>query len=141
MLDVPFSFRVSWGMVVAKVLREIEDASNAEEQTAALLWWLLLPQAFLRQSRRGGKRGQGSGEVQARFQAASSGDWGKVIDFLEADLQAEQQRKAARQLRGPHRVEDAARTSILAGKPKSCASQVKQFVTTSNICKFYQILS
>ena len=52
MEDVPLSVRAGWGEAVAEVLKRIEEADTESKLEKALLWWLLLPQDFLRQPTR-----------------------------------------------------------------------------------------
>ena len=115
--DVPQLLKVKWGRVVAEALRRLEEATSEAELTRALQWWQLLPQAFLRQSKRGGQKGQGAAQIAARFQAALEGDWGRVIDQLEADKVAEEGRQEARRLRGGHGPEtEEKKREVVMGK-------------------------
>ena len=77
-----------WGKVVSFVLRSILEAATEENLNRALKWWLILPQALLRQSKRGGKKGQGAASVAAQFQWVVDGDWGKLFQMLESDKEA-----------------------------------------------------
>ena len=69
--NVPSVLKEKWGKVVAEVLRKVMGASTMLTLSRALKWYLLLPQAFLRQAKRGGQVGRSS--VAARFNAACGG--------------------------------------------------------------------
>ena len=61
------------------------ERSQAElERSAALMWLLFLPQALLRQARRGGAKGRG--EVAQRFACVSRGDWGGLVLCWKQDV-------------------------------------------------------
>ena len=62
----------------------------------ALKWFLIAPQAFLREPRRGGKKGQSSSAISARFDSIVRDDWGTVLALLQADRAALKQRDRER---------------------------------------------
>ena len=80
MTSVPGPLESQWGKVVEKVLRAILTAPAESSLDRALKWFLILPQAFLRQSKRGGQAGRSS--VAGRFNAAMDGDFGMVLRLL-----------------------------------------------------------
>ena len=94
--DVPLIHREKWGRTMYIILRRLQEASTEEEETRALKWFLIAPQAFLREPRRGGKKGQSSSAVSARFDSVVRDDWGTVLALLQADRTALKQREGAR---------------------------------------------
>ena len=56
----------------------------------------LLPQALLRQGKRSGRKGQNAAAVGSRFQAVVDGDWGRILDLLNADKEENRRRAQAR---------------------------------------------
>ena len=60
MSSVPGPVESKWGKIVAKVLRSVLNAPDDESLTRALKWFLILPQSFLRQAKRGGQVGRSS---------------------------------------------------------------------------------
>ena len=66
------------------------------EVDRSLKWLLILPKILLRQPRRGGERGQGSGELAARFQAVQQGSWGSLLPPLQRDELSEDKRRERR---------------------------------------------
>ena len=96
MEEVPGPFRSSWASALATVLRRVNIALAAGDQTEldrSMKWLLALPKLLLRQPRRGGERGQGSGEVAARFQAVQQSSWGSLLPPLQRDEVAEKKRR------------------------------------------------
>ena len=96
MEEVPGPFRKSWASALAKVLRRVNIALAAGDQTEldrSIKWMLALPKLLLRQPRRGGERGQGSGEVAARFEAVQQSSWGSLLPPLHRDEVAEKKRR------------------------------------------------
>ena len=61
MEDIPECLKVKWGRTTAEVLQNIDEDTSDAELTRALKWWLLLPQAFLQQAKRGGHKGAPAG--------------------------------------------------------------------------------
>jgi hypothetical protein len=78
------------------ILRRLQQASTHQEETRALKWFLIAPQAFLREPRRGGKKGQSNSAICARFDSVVRDDWGTVIALLQADKAALKQREGGR---------------------------------------------
>ena len=78
-----------WGRVVAAVLRSILNAPDEESLTRALKWFLILPQAFLRQTKRGGQAGRSS--VAGWFNAAMEDDYSMILHLLMIDRQKEKE--------------------------------------------------
>ena len=87
--SIPGPVQAKWAKVVELTLRAILTASEEEELNRALKWFLILPQAFLRQAKRGGRAGRSV--VAGRFNAAMSGDFGSVIRLLIADRTKEEE--------------------------------------------------
>ena len=74
MEEVPGPFRNGWSTALATVLRRANLAlagGDEVEVDRSLKWLLALPKLLLRQVKRGGERGQGSGELAARSSATS----------------------------------------------------------------------
>ena len=97
MESVPEPVQSKWGKVVEITLRAILTASDEVSRDRALKWFLILPQAFLRQAKRGGQAGRSS--VAGRFNAAMNEDFGTVIRLLLADksrLEEARRREAGR---------------------------------------------
>ena len=80
---MPGPVQGKWGKVVENVLRAILNAQDEEHLSRALKWFLILPQAFLCQAKRGGRAGRSS--VAGWFNAAMEGDYGTVLRLLEID--------------------------------------------------------
>ena len=96
MEDVPAPLRKPWSAALAKVLGKVCTALIIDDQAdldRSLKWLLVLPKLLLRQPRRGGARGQGSGEVAARFEAVRQSSWGSLLSFLRRDESAELKRR------------------------------------------------
>lgn len=109
MEEVPNAHREKWGKAVALVVRRILDATTEEARTRALLWFLILPQALLRQAKRGGRKGQNAASVARRFDCVREGDWGSLLDMLEADKEVARRKKEARKQRILQEEEDMER--------------------------------
>ena len=52
--DIPYQHRSAWTWAFSHVLDRILNAATVDEVNRALVWFLFLPQALLRQPRRGG---------------------------------------------------------------------------------------
>ena len=70
-----------------------------EEEVRSLKWFLIAPQAFLREPKRGGKKGQIFSALNTRFDCVVRGDFGSILALLESE------KMAARQIRGRARRE------------------------------------
>ena len=77
MEEIPECLKVKWGRITAEVLRRIEEATSDTELTRALKWWLVLPQALLRQAKRGGTQGPGGSTGEGKVPGCSGGRMGK----------------------------------------------------------------
>ena len=99
MEQVPAVHRVKFAKAYSLVLQNILEANIEENLTRALKWFLILPQALLRQSKRGGKKGQGAAWVSAKFQAIVNEDWGSLLHMLESDKEANRKREEERRRR------------------------------------------
>ena len=96
MEEVPGPFRKPWASALATVLKRVNLALAAGDQAdldRSMKWLLALPKLLLRQPRRGGERGQGSGEVAARFEAVRQSSWGSLLPPLHRDEVAEKKRR------------------------------------------------
>ena len=123
MEDVPGPFRKIWSTALAIVFRKVNAGlagGDQEELDRALKWLLALPKLLLRQPRRGGERGQGSGEVAARFEAVQQSSWGSLLPALHRDEMAERKRKdrrrrqVGRQNADPAEEESKLRKTVLS---------------------------
>ena len=106
MEEVPGPFRKSWGTALAKVLRRTNLAileGDEVEIDRSLKWLLALPKLLLREPRRGGERGQGSGELAARFEAVQQASWGSLLPLLRRDEEAVRKRRDKRR-QGDRRI-------------------------------------
>ena len=97
--EVPTRFREKWAKVMSTILRRLQQATTVEEEIRALKWFLIAPQAFLREPKRGGKKGQIFSALNARFDCVAREDFGSILALLESD------KMAARQNRGRARRE------------------------------------
>ena len=84
------------GQYLLYYLAEITAGQHPGGGGRALKWFLIAPQAFLREPRRGGKRGQSNSAISARFDSVLRDDWGTVLTLLEADRAALKQRDVGR---------------------------------------------
>ena len=100
MEEVPSAFREKWGKVVTLVLRKVREATTPLSLDKALLWFLVLPQATLRQDKRGGRRGQGAGALARRFDCILEEDWGGLLDMLVEDKGREVRRREVKRHQG-----------------------------------------
>ena len=75
------------------MLRKVQQAGSEEEITRALKWFLALPKLLLREPKRGGRKGQGTGELSARFEAVRTENWGQLLVFLKKDEELERKRR------------------------------------------------
>ena len=142
MEEVPGPFRKSWASALAKVLRRVNIALAAGDQTEldrSIKWMLALPKLLLRQPRRGGERGQGSGEVAARFEAVQQSSWGSLLPPLHRDEVAEKKRRdRKRQLVGredldPAEEEARLRKTVLALVRRGQVGRARRRVTSYGI--------
>ena len=92
--SVPKPLEAKWGKVVEKVLRAVLTAPDEPRLNRALKWLLALPQAFLRQSKRGGQAGRSL--VAGRFNAAMEDDFGSVVRLLLQDREREEEARRKR---------------------------------------------
>ena len=79
---------------MSTILSRLQQAATPEEEVRALKWFLIAPQAFLREPKRGGKKGQIFSALNARFDCVVRGDFGSILAMLESD------KMTARQIRG-----------------------------------------
>ena len=113
--EVPGPFRNAWSNALSTVLRRIQQAGGDEEITRALKWFLALPKLLLRAPKRGGKKGQGTGELAARFEAVRIGNWGLLLQFLKKDEETYLRRQANRSTETPlNSIEEKAKLRKVA---------------------------
>ena len=89
--SVPGPCQAKWAKMVELTLRAILTATDEVSLNRGLKWFLVLPQAFLRQAKRGGRAGRSA--VAGRFNAAMNGDFESVIRLLIADRTKNEQDK------------------------------------------------
>ena len=82
--EVPAQHRETWTWAFSTILERIDSASSSTELDRGLMWLMFLPQALLRQTKRGGKSGRKM--VAQRFNALVNHDWGKLVQLWEADM-------------------------------------------------------
>ena len=98
MEEVPFQHEAGWRKAWETVLQRWEDSISELEETRALKWLLFLPQALLRHSRRGGRKGRAA--VAARFNSLAVNNWGRLVEVWKEDLRHDVDRAARRVERG-----------------------------------------
>ena len=106
--DIPRPFRSKWAEIYDRVLQSWERAvvnNNSDEITRALKVLLALPQLLLRQTGRGGKRGQAGPSLAVHFDLAIEGEWETLINIWNSDLQRLKD-KESRQLPGSRKDVD-----------------------------------
>ena len=83
----------TWVSAWSTMLQRIQAAVSGRELDRALMWLCFLPQALLRQSKRGGKVGRKL--VAQRPNSLVNGDWGNLVKLWEKDrrILREEQRK------------------------------------------------
>ena len=94
MSTVPGPLETKWARIMSTILRAVLTAQDEPSLTRALKWFLLAPQAFLRQAKRGSEAGRSY--VAGRFNAAMEDDWGSVLRLLMVDRKREEERKRRR---------------------------------------------
>ena len=119
--------------ILPELLKGISDqfppeAETEEQLTRALKWFLVYPQATLRQAKRSGQNGRGPMMVAQRFQAVMEGDWGRLLEMLSSDKEHERRRREVRRrrARGQFPVEedlDRKRDVVLGLAAKGQGSQ------------------
>ena len=102
--EIPAQHRAVWSWAWGEVLRPILEAKEgSEDLDLALLWLLFLPQALCRKPEgRGGLRGRGF--INQRFGSLAEGNWGKLIDLWEKDVEKKEARGERR--RGEYHEEE-----------------------------------
>ena len=91
--EVPTRFREKWAKVMSTIFRRLQKATMVEEGIRALKWFLIAPQAFLREPKRGGKKGQIFSALNARFDCVVREDFGTILALLESDKMTARQRR------------------------------------------------
>ena len=99
MTEVPQAHREKWASGLTIILQRILEAETEEQLTRALKWFLVYPQATLRQAKRSGQNGRGPMMVAQRFQAVMEGDWGRLLEMLSSDKEHERRRREVRRRR------------------------------------------
>ena len=82
--EVPPLYREKWTRAIAIILRRVISAQTDADVNRGLKWFLLSSQVFLREPKRGGRKGQSNGELAARFDCVVRGDWGTLITLLQS---------------------------------------------------------
>ena len=94
--DVPSAFRKAWSAALSTVLARVNLAvlgGTQEQIDRSLKWFLALPKLLLRELRRGGQQGQGTGEISSKFEALREGNWGTLLQLLRRDEEVERMRR------------------------------------------------
>ena len=91
MEDIPCQHKSIWTWAWSYVLERILNAINPCDLNRALMWLLFLPQALLRQPKRGGKSGRNL--TAQRFNLLVNGDWGQLVTLWEKDKIVAQEKK------------------------------------------------
>ena len=91
MEDVPPAYRRALARVNLAVY-----GGTQEQIDRAIKWFLALSKLLLREPRREEQRGQGSGEIAARFEAVREGSWGTLLQLLRPDEEIERSRRERR---------------------------------------------
>ena len=81
--EVPAQHRGTWVWAWGLVMQRIQAADSGKELDRALMWLCFLPQALLRQAKRGGKAGRKL--VVQRFNSLVKGDCGILLTSWERD--------------------------------------------------------
>jgi len=98
---VPACFRVEWAIAhvhVFDALREAQERHDAVHVDLMLRWYLLLPDVLLRDSRRGGVRGEQA--IAERFYLWRTGQRGRLVQMLLRDRQRAVQQAQRRRRHG-----------------------------------------
>ena len=88
--EVPYQHDEVWVWAWGHVLQKLHTAEGAQDTNRALMWLMFLPQALLREAKRGGR--QGRGLVAKWFNTLSRGDWGTLVELWERDKRAAEMR-------------------------------------------------
>ena len=108
--DVPAAYRKAWSSALSTILTRVNQATAGGQEDQidrALKWLLVLPKLLLRKPRRGGQRGQGSGQISSRFEAVRERNWGSLLPGLEKDEDTERQRRRKSSRRARDGVDNA----------------------------------
>ena len=98
------------------MLERIQAAESGKELDRALMWLCFLPQALLRQAKRGGKSGRNL--VAQRFNSLVEGNWGRLVTLWESD------RKFAREIKEKRRPNSDNKQEDLERKSKSAVNLI-----------------
>ena len=135
--DVLPAFRKAFSTALATVLRRIDQADTDISMRRALKWMLVLGKLLLREPRRGGRRGQGSGELAARFEMVREGNWGGLLPLLKRDEDAEKRRKdSSRRTRvvpDPAKEKAIRRKTVLALISRGKVGMARRRVTSNGL--------
>ena len=136
--QVPTAFREKFSRAMANILERLGQATTELEETRALKWFLLCPQLFLREPKRGGTKGQGHAAINVRFEAVSAGSWGELLALLVQDRQ-EQQRHPRRRLVetggevGARKKQDLQRKTVLSLLARGQISRAVRLITSHGV--------
>ena len=135
--DIPPAFRKAFSTAFSTVLRRIEQADTDLSMRRALKWLLVIGKALLREPRRGGRRGQGSGEIAARFEMVREGNWGGLLPLLRRDEEAEMRRKEStrrnRVVPDEAKLKATRRKTVLSLISRGKVSMTRQRVTSNGL--------
>ena len=137
--EVPSAYRKAWSCALTTVLRRVNQAvagGTPEEVTRSLKWLLALPKLLLREPRRGGQRGQGSGEVASRFEAVRESSWGSLLLPLRQEEEKERARRERRDRRQedePGRTEAQLRKTVLSMVSRGQVGKARRRVTSHGV--------
>ena len=112
MEDVPHIHRSkwAWAWAVSEVIKRVLEATTDIALERALKWFLFLPKALLRETRRGGKKGQSSMHMARRFDCLVQRDWKTLLALLHSDEEFNNRKVTARRnSRNGQTVENAER--------------------------------
>ena len=82
--EVPHQHKHMWGWAWGTVLERFQNATDEENSTRALKWFLFLSQALLRCPSKGGAPGRGI--IAKRFNCLAERRWGSLVKMWEADM-------------------------------------------------------
>ena len=87
--EVPYAHREKF---FSSILQKLQAANTELEETRSLKWLLIAPQLLLREGKRGGRRGQGNSALSTRFEMATEGNYGGLLEDLKRDKEAQPER-------------------------------------------------
>ena len=137
--EVPAAYRKAWSSAFSEVLLRVNQAVAAgtpDQVTRSLKWLLALPKLLLREPKRAGQRGQGSGELAQRFEAVREGSWGSLLLPLRQEEERERRRRGrrgGRQEAGPGHTEAQLRKTVLSMVARGQVGRARRRVTSHGL--------